>query len=69
MTSSRKKFEEMVKDLIQLVHIEMKEILQVEMAAKDDAAIVHQLFTLVSFPTIWNFDKSLIYLNFYNSLW
>ena len=40
MTSSGKKFEEMVKDLTQLVHIAMTETLQVEMAAKDDAAIV-----------------------------
>ena len=39
-TSSGKKFEEMEKDTIQTILIEMMVILQMEMAAKDDAAIV-----------------------------
>ena len=43
MTSSGKKFEEMEKDTIQTILIEMMVILQMEMAAKDNAAIVISL--------------------------
>ena len=41
MTSSGQKIEEMERDLIQFLLTEMMEILQMEMAAKDDAAIVN----------------------------
>ena len=40
MTSSGQKSEDMKNDLIRSLHIMMMEILQMEMAAKDEAAIV-----------------------------
>ena len=49
MTSSGKKFEEIVKDLIVWALIVMMEILQMEMAAKDDAAIVKTSISRLKF--------------------
>ena len=47
MTSSGQRFEEIERDLIQFLLTEMMEILQKEMTAKDDAAIVKKKIYLV----------------------